>query len=269
MKSITSNTTETTEAPVGLSKYWMRKAAPFCRGRNATEAFIKSMPAPRRTDTWNPLSQGGNRLFGSWTLERPIAPVVGQRELLGFRHSLNKTISVGLCAGIKIMVCSNLQFSSDRFIEFRKHTGGLDYAELVEMVTRSLPEVHSRYNEFDQWLSCLADIALPESEFKELGYDAVIRDVLPGSQLKPLQTLIDKTDRYQGTLYGWYQANSELWKSKTLGHVSRASGSLRRFIDSIPKYGEEIYSKIDSEHNAVIQEENNGDENIPGSRDVI
>ena len=75
------------------------------------------------------LARKGAQLFGIANFEwRP-----GQHLALGFRNSTNKTLSLGICSGLNVTVCSNLMFSGRDATYMRKHTGTalLDFADLV------------------------------------------------------------------------------------------------------------------------------------------
>jgi len=245
------------EVPIGLNEYWRKWAEPFCGGRRAPENVVKTLPQIDRTETWNPLShttviealekatqangvdvtdrsyslaRHGNQMFGVWHLAGNGNN--GSELVMGFRNSLDKSLAVGICAGQNVLVCSNLLFYGDQFIEFRKHSGKFTNDELIEIAGRAIPQIQKKGDEFDQWLSVLAEIALPEPERKQLTYDAVVDGVVPGSKVCQLHKLIEETSRYQSNVYGWLQAVTELWKSGTIGYVSSRSGESKRFLDS-------------------------------------
>ena len=48
----------------------------------------------------------------------------GMSLAMGFRNSIDKSMPLGICAGVTVFVCDNLALSGD-FIKFRKHTSGL------------------------------------------------------------------------------------------------------------------------------------------------
>jgi len=272
--------TEEQKTPFGLTEYWRRKAAPYCGGRKATEEFIKRLPGPARTDTWNPLphrdvisaletavnnaglviadrqytlARHGNQMFGTWRFRNGE----GEQLVMGFHSSLDKTLAVGICAGQYVMNCSNLMFYGDKFIEFRKHSGRFEYGQLQELVARSLPELKKNAYDFEVWLDALAEIALPEPDMKELTYDAVVAGVLPGSKVLALDSLIAKTDDYKGNLWGWYQAQTELWRGQSLMYVSAQSAALMDFLNDIDNgdFNGEIAGYIDFRHNAEVNAE--------------
>jgi len=272
--------TEEKKTPLGLTEYWRRKATPFCGGRKATEEFIRRLPGPARTDTWNPLphrdvisalesavndaglvvadkqytlARHGNQMFGVWRFENGEA----ERLVMGFRSSLDKTLAVGICAGRYVMNCSNLMFYGDKFIEFRKHSGLLEYGQLQELAVRALPKLKEDAYNFEVWLDALAEIGLAEPEMKMLTYDAVVAGVLPGSKVLALDNVIAETDSYRDNLWGWYQAQTELWRGQSLMYVSAQSAALMNFLNEDCEgweFGEEIANYVDFRHNAGVAE---------------
>ena len=66
------------------------------------------------------LGKGGNQLFATFTLENVLVP--GVRLAVGLRTSYDKTFPLGLVAGHRVIVCSNLAFRGDLVSVRRKHT---------------------------------------------------------------------------------------------------------------------------------------------------
>lgn len=93
------------------------------------------------------LAKKGNQLFG-------VMSVGGSNNVdygytIGFRNSYDKSLALGLVAGARVFVCSNLCFSGD-IKQLRKHTSGLDLdrelEKLFKTVVPSLPSVINKLN---------------------------------------------------------------------------------------------------------------------------
>ena len=140
------------------------------------EQAIRAVPEPEWTPTWHPVSHGkvldaldlavketgmdvvgshyslsgeqGQNLFGTWTLDREDN---GMRWMVGFRNSLNKNLALGVCAGNHVISCSNMMFKGDDFIAFRRHSGGLDWDELVELAKRAMEGLIEKMKKLATW----------------------------------------------------------------------------------------------------------------------
>jgi len=97
------------------------------------------------------LSQKGQQMFGVITFDVDNA----EKGLsIGFRNSYNKTLSVGLCAGQSVFVCSNMCFSGDEVFKPRKHTVHAwdDILKLINHAVLSASEQYTKLDEdFDVW----------------------------------------------------------------------------------------------------------------------
>ena len=65
------------------------------------------------------LARKGQQMFG--TLSYAVPGYEKERMTIGYRNSYDKSLSVGLCAGAQVIVCSNLMFVGD-IVTHRKHT---------------------------------------------------------------------------------------------------------------------------------------------------
>lgn len=81
------------------------------------------------------LARGGDRLFGVMQITSSRNPEWSR--CIGIRNSHDKSFSVGLSAGINVMVCSNLAFGGTTVIR-RKHTSRIDLEMLVNRAVDSL-----------------------------------------------------------------------------------------------------------------------------------
>lgn len=174
---------------------------------------IKAIPAPERTKTWNPISHGevlealdmvirsqgvgireesysiansGLNLFGTWTLDITMEGSGGRLVQVGFRNSLKKTFAVGICAGTHVIACSNLMFNGE-FLEFRKHTGRLDFDELLVTANTAFAGVIAQSTELNQWQNALEMVPVKEDQHKVLTYEALDAGILPPNRFKEYQ----------------------------------------------------------------------------------
>ena len=83
------------------------------------------------------LASEGQKMFGVMELSHSSSPE--WRRCIGIRNSHDKSIAVGLSAGIEVCVCSNLAFGGTTVIR-RKHTSRIDLTELIERAVAGLQD---------------------------------------------------------------------------------------------------------------------------------
>ena len=120
-------------------------------GRNE----IATIPTPEGTETWCPvphmevidavtevvkahdwqildeqygLARDGQRLFGVLRINKSSSPEWSR--CIGIRNSHDRSLSVGLAAGISVMCCSNLAFGGTMVLK-RRHTSRIELDDLV------------------------------------------------------------------------------------------------------------------------------------------
>lgn len=81
------------------------------------------------------LRHDGSRLFGVFDLD--YEGVSGSCASMGLRTANDKSMSIQICAGLRVFVCDNMCFNSDMVALKRKHTSGLNlFQELEEAVNK-------------------------------------------------------------------------------------------------------------------------------------
>jgi len=74
------------------------------------------------------LSKQGEKMYGVFRFHPEGHPEYSRA--LGFRNSHDKSLAVGLTAGLKVLVCDNLCFGGETTIH-RKHTSGIEIEHLI------------------------------------------------------------------------------------------------------------------------------------------
>ena len=133
-------------------------------GKYVSRDEISLIDTPSSTDTWHPvphidvieavtefirahcwdieterfgLASDGQKMFGVMEISRSSSPE--WHRCIGIRNSHDKSLAVGLSAGIVVLVCSNLAFGGTRLIN-RKHTSRIDMNELIARAVASLED---------------------------------------------------------------------------------------------------------------------------------
>ena len=104
---------------------------------------IEAVTEVIRAHNWNienemfGLASEGQKMFGVMEISRSSSPE--WHRCIGLRNSHDKSLAVGLSAGIVVLVCSNLAFGGTRVIN-RKHTSRIDLSELIDRAVASLED---------------------------------------------------------------------------------------------------------------------------------
>lgn len=133
-------------------------------GKYVSRDEVARIDTPSSTDTWRPvphidvieavtevvrahnweiegekfgLASDGRKMFGVMEIGRSSSPE--WHRCIGIRNSHDKTFAVGLSAGIVVCVCTNLAFGGTTVVK-RRHTSGIDLAELIDRAVASLEE---------------------------------------------------------------------------------------------------------------------------------
>ena len=226
------------------------------RNLRTEEHLVRRVPQPEFTKSWHPishnslldamydtldvldtrildtdytLSEDGMNLFGTWTLDTEYK---GNNLNVGFRNSMKKQFAVGFCAGRFIIVCSNLQFSGE-FVEFRKHTSGLDMDEVLRLSRKGFHSIKSKMVEFTDWHESLNNVPLEGNDFKQLTYDAMLAGVFPPSKFKSFLECYGKERTLYGqNLFSFYGGVTRLVKDTSLFNIQQTTHSLNTFSKS-------------------------------------
>lgn len=236
-------------------------AAHINNTKRVTEEEVKAVPEPQFTKTWHPISHAkvingiegavkdtgmdivkkeysltstGSNMFGVWTLDNKVD---GKAWSIGIRNSLAKTFAVGICAGLYVFVCDNLVFSGD-FVEFRKHTAGLDQDILQVIAVKAMGKVIKKLNGLCEWHDSLSNFKLGTDQFKALTFDAMIGDVFPISKFNDFLTCYNEENTISmesgkelDTLFTFHSAGTRLMRGASLFQVSKRNNALVTVID--------------------------------------
>jgi hypothetical protein len=217
---------------------------------------IMAIEAPEYTKTWHPIPHSaliesldlvlkekgvgikyetystrtnGSNLFGTWVLD---IEKDNKNIQIGFRNSISKSYAVGICAGTFIIVCSNMQFKGD-YIEFRRHTGRLDYDELKSLTSRAFDQVVDSGYKAIEWHSSLNQSPLDGDRFKCATYDAFTRGIIAPQKFS---NFIEAYEMEQGlsgesTLYEFHGAITRMQNKLNLFTVDSRSRKLADLCD--------------------------------------
>jgi len=166
-----------------------------------TRAELMAVPAPEQTSTWRPIPHyelvdmldrvlAQNQIFikrEEFALRRDGAVLFGVLELaygeteegtaaLGLRTANDKSMSIQVCAGLQVLVCSNLAFRGDLIALRRKHTSGLNLREELSIAALRFQD---HYGRLVGEIASLKRRELPDVEAKALMHDVFAEGLMP------------------------------------------------------------------------------------------
>ena len=221
-----------------------------------TRDELMAIPAPARTQTWNPIPhhevydqvdqvfrnmgvevlntridahRSGMNVFVTHRLN-----VGGDSEKsieLGWRNSMNKTFALGFTSGTHIMVCSNLVFTGE-WMDFRKHTSGLDTEIVMNMATKGINQVMTQAQTMVAWFDELREIPKNKTEIDLIFMQMLRRGVVPGAKMMDLINAYDEeVKRYGETLYTAYNCATQTFRDLSLPVITKKSTTLNNLIE--------------------------------------
>lgn len=224
-----------------------------------TDYEVRAVQEPEFTKSWHPVSHGkvidamelavskmgiqiidkkyslnksGLNMFGTWQLEQNKN---GISWMIGLRNSMCKAFAVGICAGTNVISCSNMMFSGE-FIEFRRHTSGVDLEELRLLSERALSGIQIRLLNLTAWHNNLKDFALREEEFKILTFNAMKKGVIAPSKFEKFLECHDEEYKLNGqSLYSFHGACTRLVREQSLFNIADRTNNLIEVCDDYIK----------------------------------
>ncbi len=133
-----------------------------CGSSRVSRGDLHAVPTPTGTDTWKPvphslvaelvcretadrgfevvseeygLNPAGTKMFGVLRFHPEGHPEYSR--CIGFRNSHDKSMALGITAGISIICCDNLAFGGETTFH-RKHTSGIEVEELIPQAFENL-----------------------------------------------------------------------------------------------------------------------------------
>lgn len=222
-------------------------------GNTFTEAEITQIPEVVFTDTFHPvhhrevisamrnsvqnvgleivnaeytIAKEGMQFFGVWDLSNKNADMCWS---LGIRNSMDKSLALGVVAGTRVFVCSNLAFSGE-YVEFRKHTKGLDNDELEYIAFKAMRKMVKKLTEFQTWHESLGNYTLTETDAKALLVNAMASGVFPPSKFARFDQLYFGGE-CEPSLLGFHEATTNVLRGTNLRVMPKRNLILNNIIN--------------------------------------
>lgn len=226
----------------------------------ANREIINAVPAPPRTKTWGvvphhsvlnamdtaiamagarvsderyEMARDGSKMFAVWQLdgEGLIRPTVG------FRNSMDKSMSFAIVAGSMVTVCSNGQFSGE-YMTYRKHTGSFDVDTAIEFASGSVIAAVKRSSTLIEWQESLKEVGMTRLHSKAFRYDLLEAEILGVKALarfdqclKEEQAVAREYDYDATSLYSHHGAVTRMSRDLNIRSVINRTRNLEAVTD--------------------------------------
>ena len=97
--------------------------------------------------------------------------------MIGIRSSYDKTIALGIAAGVNVFVCDNMSLLGDQ-VTFRKHTTNID---VVAEAQKALSIIEDHGAAFSQWFDRLQERQILDASFDQMICDGLRAGIMPGN----------------------------------------------------------------------------------------
>jgi len=244
-----------------------------CNTTYVDEAEVRAVEAPEWTDTWHPVAHGmvldaaaeavssiglnvvkaeyslsktGGRMFGFWELDHRTN---GSNWSIGLRNSIDKSMVLGVSGGLKVFVCDNMALSGD-YIEFHKHTAGLDQERVARMFVAAMAQLIDQLDAFTKWHGALKHMPLTPEEFARMTYEGMKAGAFAPRQFNGFHNAYDEEvllcekdqDAASGqTVYSWHGAVTRLMRGESMFSVAKKNTAANNVIkDHINRQGYQL-----------------------------
>ena len=230
-------------------------------GRRTNEELVRSVPEPAFTPSWHPhshakvidatelavdalgmkvenreysLSASGARMFGVWQVGRRN----GKMNCLGFRNSIDMTMSIGYISILTVIVCTN-QITHGNFFLLRRHTAGLTVTELANTAQEAIGRVVQDFAITDGWHESLKKVKLGKIKSEQMLVQAMRTGIVVPSKFREFDKLYfgtkDKEPVYDHTLYGFHGTMTQLIRGNNYGTNIWMNQQITTFVEEIRK----------------------------------
>lgn len=126
------------------------------------------------------LARDQQKMFGVISLEHSAC--AEWTRTIGVRNSHDKSLAVGITAGVNVLVCSNLAFGGTIVLQ-RRHTSGIDLNGLVNDVVNSLED---NFLDLECSLDRLRDVYLNHDQARAILVQAAEINAIPSCDILPI-----------------------------------------------------------------------------------
>lgn len=157
----------------------------------------------------------GKQMFGNFTVTADE-----QMDLnIGFRNSYDRSMQMGLVAGTRVIVCSNLMFKGD-FKTMMMHRGDIS-KEVTGQVEAAVQSLESNYQAIRKDSDKLQSVKVDKSKTAEIvGEMLLFENLITSTQLKIMKNeLVLKENFSDETMWDIYNHTTEALKTSPVNSI--------------------------------------------------
>lgn len=162
------------------------------------------------------MNRGGKQMFGNFTIEGGN----DEQDLnLGFRNSYDKSMQLGLVAGSRVIVCSNMMFSGD-FKSVHMHKEGIK-EELEKIVAASIGSLGKNFKQIQKDSKKLKSVKVDKNKIAEiLGTMFLHESMITTTQLAIIKEELElQTNFKDETMWDIYNHTTEALKKSPVNQL--------------------------------------------------
>jgi hypothetical protein len=165
------------------------------------------------------VTANGMRMFGFLELQIEES---GVRISLGVRNSHDKSFSLGLTVGFRVLVCDNLSFFGDYSPVMKKHTKHLDLDSVIGM---SLEKMQRNFKPLIQKIDVWKNHQLPDDNARLIIYRAFVEE----------QTALPK-HLMRDVHHHYFEPEYEEFKPRNLWSLQNGFTSAIKKLEPVPQF---------------------------------
>lgn len=123
------------------------------------------------------LARDGKRYFGGFSLTHPDLAGDDRVIVCGVRNSHDKGFAAAICIGTSMMVCSNMQFSSEVVLG-RKHTKNI-MTDLPGIIKEAVGRIAADWHTMEKRIAAYSDVTITEEEAAHIALRAIDFGAIP------------------------------------------------------------------------------------------
>ena len=165
------------------------------------------------------VSSDGMKMFGVVDLETQMD---GCRFSIGIRNSHDKSLRLGLTAGLRVFVCSNMAFSGDFTPVLAKHSKSFN---LIDTLSVGVDRIQRNFEPMQRQVESWRQTQMSDSQAKLVLYSAFVE-----GKLDAPRNLLPEVHRL------YFEPQYEEFSGRTIWSLSNAFTSAFKRLDPIPQF---------------------------------
>jgi hypothetical protein len=164
-------------------------------------------------------SNDGMKMFGVLDLETQME---GCRFSIGIRNSHDKSLRLGLTAGLRVFVCSNMAFSGDFTPVLAKHSKSFN---LIDTLAVGVDRIQRNFEPMQRQVELWRQAQITDERAKLIFYAAFV-----DGKLDAPRSLLSEVHRL------YFEPQYEEFSPRTMWSLSNAFTSAFKKLDPVPQF---------------------------------